>query len=190
MIDVIRALRTSLYQHPGGRWLVDRVSKRILSRPRRIMFGPGAGLIFDGSGGGLPGQVLGTTDIEEQRLLASILKPGAVFYDIGANIGFYAIIGSRLVGAQGRVFAFEPMTASLAMLRHNLALNSLQNVTICEKAASDENKELQFAFDAETSQHSTVSASSTQQVTAVAIRIDSLLGDRTSAASHDRRRGA
>ncbi|PYT56961.1 MAG: hypothetical protein DMG35_21155, partial [Acidobacteria bacterium] len=35
------------------------------------------------------------------------LLPGMTFYDIGANIGFFSLLAARIIGAQGRVVAFE-----------------------------------------------------------------------------------
>jgi FkbM family methyltransferase len=79
-----------------------------------------------------------TGDAEKvvQETLAETLKPGQVVYDVGANIGFFTIICSRLVGPGGRVYAFEPMPESAATLRHNVAVNSLENAVVVEKAAS------------------------------------------------------
>jgi FkbM family methyltransferase len=64
------------------------------------------------------------------------VRPGQVVYDVGANIGFFTILCARLVGPEGRVFAFEPMPANVATLRHNIAMNGLENVTVVEKALS------------------------------------------------------
>jgi FkbM family methyltransferase len=47
-------------------------------------------------------------DAFEIKLLEQHLRPGDVVLDIGANIGYYALILSRLVGKKGRVHCFEP----------------------------------------------------------------------------------
>jgi FkbM family methyltransferase len=52
--------------------------------------------------------------------LKSFLKPGMVFLDLGANIGYFSAIAAALVGASGRVFAFEPSPACFSRLRRNL----------------------------------------------------------------------
>lgn len=95
--------------------------------------GVGAGLRFDASGG-QPGYALGTSEPAEQEALARLLRPGAVLYDIGANIGFFAVIGARLVGDAGRVYAFEPFPPAAAQLRRNAALNAQDQVTVVEAA--------------------------------------------------------
>jgi FkbM family methyltransferase len=69
-----------------------------------------------------------------QRLLSS----GNVFIDVGANMGIYTLVASRLVGETGRVIAFEPSAQSFPLLRKNIALNSLTNVLAFPVAISHE----------------------------------------------------
>lgn len=59
------------------------------------------------------------------RLLQALLKPGDVFLDVGANIGYFTVLAAASVGPQGRVFAVEPEPDNLALLRENLRLNDL-----------------------------------------------------------------
>ena len=52
------------------------------------------------------------------------LKPGDVFFDVGANIGLVSVIvGSRSEMEQGRIVSFEPEPRNLAQLRRNLSVN-------------------------------------------------------------------
>src|SRR6188768_3964767 len=48
----------------------------------------------------------GTFEISQTRLIQSLLRPGMTFLDIGANIGYYTVIGARLVGPTGSVHSF------------------------------------------------------------------------------------
>jgi len=57
-----------------------------------------------------------------------------VFYDIGANIGFFTMVAARLVGDKGKVFAFEPEEEALRRLRKNVERNGLTNVSVVETA--------------------------------------------------------
>ena len=57
------------------------------------------------------------------RRLAKLVRPGSTVLDIGANIGAYTLLLSRLVGSEGKVYAFEPTTYAFDKLRRNLALN-------------------------------------------------------------------
>lgn len=65
------------------------------------------------------------------------LQKGNVFIDAGANIGFYTILASRIVGDSGRVLAIEMMPDTASILRQHLVLNQTTNVTVIEKALSD-----------------------------------------------------
>ena len=76
--------------------LARYATRKIRVKSGVIQHGPGKGLFIDLGSAGLPGQLLGTSELEEQNLLAKHLKSGDIFYDIGANIGFYVLIGARL----------------------------------------------------------------------------------------------
>jgi FkbM family methyltransferase len=72
-----------------------------------------------------------------QQVLCEMLKPGMIFWDVGANIGFFSLIASRLVRETGQIHAFEPMDANRERLIKNLAINGCTNVTVhdCALAA-------------------------------------------------------
>src|SRR5882672_11081697 len=78
-----------------------------------------------------------------QKCMAREIKPGTTFYDIGANVGFYSLLASELVGS-GRVYAMEPLAANIAYLRRHLELNRVHNVEVMEMAISDEVGKLAF----------------------------------------------
>src|SRR5580658_5837392 len=65
------------------------------------------------------------------------LKQGDVFVDVGANIGYFTVMASKLVGERGRVFAFEPNPFSYEILKRNVEVNDLHNTTIEQKAVSN-----------------------------------------------------
>lgn len=73
-------------------------------------------------------------ETHELEFMHRMLKSGDNVFDIGANAGMFTVVASKCVGANGRVYAFEPGTRELAQLRHNLALNNCTNVTIIERA--------------------------------------------------------
>jgi FkbM family methyltransferase len=76
---------------------------------------------------------LGSYETHMQKLIAREVKPDSVFYDVGANVGFYTLLASILVGP-GKVFAFEPLPANVAYLHKHLALNAAENVKVFELA--------------------------------------------------------
>lgn len=60
--------------------------------------------------------------------IVTALKPGDVFVDVGANIGYFSTLGARLVGAAGRVIAFEPHEGARAALGAMLQRNQVADV--------------------------------------------------------------
>ncbi len=64
------------------------------------------------------------------KALRAVVEPGDTVYDVGANVGFFATLLSRLVGASGQVLAFEPEPENLTLLRANLDQNQCRNVTV------------------------------------------------------------
>ena len=70
--------------------------------------------------------------------LERLLSPGDIFVDVGANMGIYTLVASRLVGEAGKVIAFEPSAQSFPLLRQNIALNGLTNVLAFPTALSHE----------------------------------------------------
>ncbi len=72
-----------------------------------------------------------------EKVVRSILNPGSVFVDAGANIGFYSILASRLVGSNGQVISIEMMPDTAAILRANIESNKAKNIHVVQAALSD-----------------------------------------------------
>lgn len=72
-----------------------------------------------------------------EQAIRGRLRTGDVFIDAGANIGFYTILASKLVGAEGRVVAVEMMPDTAQILREHVRLNQGTNVRVVEAALSD-----------------------------------------------------
>ena len=80
---------------------------------------------------------LGSYENDKQILFASMVSEGAVVYDIGAHVGFYTLLASKLVGPRGKVLSFEPLPRNAHYLQEHLRLNSIENVTFIQSAISD-----------------------------------------------------
>ena len=115
--------------------LVKAATGPLRNRPRVVAHGRAAGLKIDPSGANA-GYALGTTESRVQDVFAENVKPGMVVWDVGANIGFYSLIASRLVG-DGEVVAFEPLPVNLRALARNLELNAITNVRLVEVALGE-----------------------------------------------------
>ena len=82
------------------------------------------------------------SDRQKIALFKNIIKPGMRVLDLGANIGFYTVLFSKLVGENGKVFAFEPDAKNYKYLEENT--KTLYNVTIEKKAVSDKTGKINF----------------------------------------------
>ncbi len=82
--------------------------------------------------------VTGVSELPVQREISRRLEPGYVFYDIGANVGFFSVIAARFVGPTGCVCAFEPHPCNARAVRENAQLNQLSNVHVFEVAAGSD----------------------------------------------------
>lgn len=87
---------------------------------------------------------LGSYEYDKRILFENRVGDGSVVFDIGANVGFYTLLASVLVGYSGKVVAFEPAPRNLRYLRSHLRMNRVSNVKIIEAAVSDSNGECQF----------------------------------------------
>ena len=89
---------------------------------------------------------LGFYEYEKQQWISREVRPNSVFWDIGANVGFYTLLASKLVGS-GRVFAFEPVPRNLGYLRKHMELNRVSNVEVLPIALSDKNGTARFQVE-------------------------------------------
>ncbi len=88
---------------------------------------------------------LGSYEYEKQKALQREIKAGQVVYDIGANVGFYSLLASVIVGETGHVYSFEPFPDNLRELNRHLEMNHIKNCTVIGAAVSS--AEGQATFD-------------------------------------------
>src|SRR3990170_1591428 len=69
---------------------------------------------------------LGTYEPQLAAAIRRFARPGSVAYDLGANVGYAALLLARAVGPAGRVIAFEPLPENLDRLRRAISLNGLE----------------------------------------------------------------
>ena len=130
-VNILESLASS---NPGS--LKYRLaSAGLRQRDVAVRNGVAKGLKFN-TGESCPELALGTYEVPIQNIFAQHLKVGDVFYDIGANVGFFTVIAAKLVGDRGKVYAFEPGKNNAASVRHNAQLNNFNQIEVIEKAVS------------------------------------------------------
>jgi FkbM family methyltransferase len=87
-------------------------------------------------------------DPETMKTFLSWLKPGSVFYDLGANVGYYALIANRLIDS-GKIYSFEPSPAARELFEKHTMINkgliTNNNITLLPFAISDAEKKIEFS---------------------------------------------
>ena len=92
-----------------------------------------------------PGRALikyGEHDPYVTFLIHQFLSESDVFIDIGANIGYYAVVASGITRAP--IYAFEPEPFAYGLLQRNIELNQIKNVTAVDKAICEKDKKLKL----------------------------------------------
>jgi FkbM family methyltransferase len=112
-----------------------------------IQKGLGRGLRFNG-GQSAVGFILGTHDLDVQYAMSRLIQPGMTVYDIGANVGFTAILAANQVTASGRVICFEPLAVNATAIRHNAQLNGFAHVEVVQTALGIADGEAEFFVSA------------------------------------------
>ncbi len=122
--------------------MMPRTSYPVLSGPLKgSKFILGA---MSGEGGGAS-VYFNRMETEQTAAMLSEVRAGATFFDVGANVGYYSILASRLVGPEGKVVSFEPLLRNLSYLQRHVELNRASNVRVLPFAVSNENTLLSFS---------------------------------------------
>ncbi|MBN1617921.1 FkbM family methyltransferase [Candidatus Dojkabacteria bacterium] len=92
-------------------------------------------------------KITGAYEPEETKVFIENVKKNNVIFDIGANIGYYSVIGSKIIGESGQVYAFEPDPFNLKLLNENITLNKQKNIISIPKAVGSSNQKISLQQD-------------------------------------------
>jgi FkbM family methyltransferase len=115
-----------------ARWVRWRLPRTI--RAHRIWSGPLRGKRIVTSWRDYPAAIAGVTEPELLAWFGRNAKSGETWLDVGAHYGYTAISLGHLVGPTGRVFAFEPMAATVGCLARTRYLNGLEQLIVVPMA--------------------------------------------------------
>ncbi|MGY8913518.1 MAG: FkbM family methyltransferase [Flavobacteriales bacterium] len=82
----------------------------------------------------------------ETCCVVELLSPNDFVIDVGANIGYYTVLFSKLIGSRGKIIALEPDKKNFSILSLNVKLNQINNAELMCAAASDFNGEGMLYF--------------------------------------------
>lgn len=120
------------------------------------------------------GMWLGSYEAEKQVAISKMLLPGQTFYDIGANAGFFTLLGAKCVGLSGRVIAVEPLPRNIEVLEKHLSLNGISNVGVVGKAISDFVGTARFSVEGHSTSKISAEGHATVQVTTLDALVEEL----------------
>jgi FkbM family methyltransferase len=113
-----------------GKWRLQQVWSTMIHNPNRIGHLPCGASIETNLDIPYERQVwLKAEEWHELIFLGRMLSAGDCFIDVGANIGLWTLSAASAVGANGRVFSFEPNPSTFAKLERNVARNDMQKRT-------------------------------------------------------------
>lgn len=110
------------------------------------------------------------------RMLRAALKPGGVFYDVGAYVGTYTLLAARRVGAGGMCYSFEPSQVNVDFLRRHLEFNRVGSRAEVFRAAvgrEDGQLEMSIASEISMTNRAAAAAPGTASVKVPCIALDS-----------------
>ncbi len=187
--EKLRGQWVFLTSQPGFQAAPVRVLSRLLGWRALCWFKKAVTVKFPGQGLAyyLPPQWHGSSKLlyvfrdafePDLAVMNPYLGPGKVMVDVGANFGIFSLNASRLVGATGRVVAFEPAQATYSVFQKNLALNNAGNVKPMRLALADKPGSLKLYHDLDPTRNSLAPGDVRQDFEEVQVRtLDDVLAE-------------
>mgnify|MGYP001174417940 CR=1 FL=1 len=98
---------------------------------------------------GLSAELLvhGSHEPDTTEFVSKYLKENMVCVDVGANIGYYSTLYSKIVGRNGKVLAIEPSPVNFEYLKNNLELQNFDNYLVFNCASGETEGTVRFLMD-------------------------------------------
>lgn len=162
MIKAFRRTLKFLSHHPFARkhlgqailnWLKWQLNSSIQKRPIILPFVEDAKLIGIKGMTGMTGSIYaGLHEFNDMGFLLHLLKEEDHFVDVGANVGSYTILASKVKKAF--TTSFEPIPSTFEWLKRNAEINELEElVELNNQGCSDKHKVLKFSKNKDTTNH-------------------------------------
>jgi len=141
----------------------------------------GAKMLLDLTDGGINRDLFlyGFREPECTRLFRKEVDKGMKIADIGANIGYYVLMESQLIGNSGNIYAIEPAPINFNMLKINIEMNPYAaRVTLFNVAISNKIGKALFTISSHSNHHklSIASSDKEKQIVVETTTLDELLG--------------
>lgn len=91
-------------------------------------------------------------ETKETRFFKRCIKEGDICFDVGANVGYYTNLFASITGRTGKVFSVEPLLRNVRLIELASTINHTDEiVNVIRVGASNEDSEVSFAFDGDSS---------------------------------------
>ena len=108
-------------------WLKWQIGSRILKMPVIVPFIGESQLVAESGMTGATGNIYaGLHEFVDMAFTLHLLQPGDLFVDVGANIGSYTVLASKVAGANS--LSIEPVPATFRRLQRNINLNDISSL--------------------------------------------------------------
>ncbi len=135
--------------------------------------------IFLGSLGGFELYFLEDKHPFESEVLKGQIKKGDVVLDIGAYVGYYTMLASKIVGDEGKIFAFEPDPENFKNLEINIKKNNCHNVELVKAAVCDKTGSMKLYLNKSDRSENTLYGSNIEDsITVKTIKLDDYFKNR------------
>ena len=101
--------------------------------------------------------ICGSFEPQTQNIIKHFVSQGDVVFDIGANVGYFSLGCSKLVGKNGKIYSFEAIPETADILKKNCHLNCLHNITLYKKAVSNKREKKTFLIPDQGENHTMAS---------------------------------
>jgi len=146
--SITRLLLREDFRREPIKALVRRISWRVKwitsSVPFQITIADNDHIFVSKTGAGALLFYQGSSDPHLRTTIRKLLKPGEVFFDIGAHLGEFSVLASRIVSDEGQVHLFEPIIELYRLIDKSVTTNHLSNVISNCIIVSDKTGLLEF----------------------------------------------
>lgn len=131
----------------GKRWLWTHLAEPLARRPRPFRARTAYGFRIAGNQELIMPRCIywfGAWEPPLSEWIRQALRPGDIFVDVGANLGYFTLLAARAVAAKGAVVAVEASPDTARRLEETLAWNRVGNVRVVQAAAAADEGALPF----------------------------------------------
>ena len=116
----------------------------------------------------------GIRERKSTRIMERFVRPDDVILELGANIGYYVLIESKVLSDKGYIYAVEPAADNVELLKKNIALNNIKNIEVSNMAISNKKGTAKLYLGKACNLHSLINSSGSPDAKYVEVQTDTV----------------